>query len=210
MGEKLIDKSCPEFAAALASKAPVPGGGGAAALAGALGAALCSMVGNLTVGRKKYAAVEGDIKAILAKAENARARLLELVDEDADCFAPLNETYAIFKDDPQIERILEESTEKACQPPLEMMRLICETISLLEEMLGKGNVNLVSDVGCGALMCAAALESAALNIFINTKGMKNRELAEALNAEAEDMMAEFSLRAINVSREVTRRLRMKG
>ena len=89
MSGKLVEKSCVEFAEALASKMPTPGGGGAAALCGALGTALCSMVGNFTTGRKKYAAVEEDIKVILSKAEKIRQRLLELADEDAAAFEPL-------------------------------------------------------------------------------------------------------------------------
>ena len=155
MKEKLVEKSCADFAAVLASKAPVPGGGGAAALVGALGTALCSMVGNLTVGRKKYAAVEADIRSALKQAEKVQAELLELVDKDAEAFEPLSRAYSISKDDPTREVTLENATRSACQAPLEMMCAICKAIELLEEMLEKGSVTLVSDVGCGALCCGA-------------------------------------------------------
>lgn len=94
------EQSCGAFLDALASKAPVPGGGGASALAGALGAALCTMVGNYTVGKQKYAAVEEDVKALMARAEDLRARLLGLVDTDAAAFEPLSRAYAIPKEDP--------------------------------------------------------------------------------------------------------------
>lgn len=117
MGKKLIEKSCVDFTKILASKAPVPGGGGAAAVVGALGIALCSMVGNLTVGRKKYAEVEYDVKVMLKKAEKIQTHLLELVDEDAAVFEPLAKAYSIPKDDPKRAEILEEVTLNACKAP---------------------------------------------------------------------------------------------
>ena len=124
--------------------------------------ALPAMVGNLTVGRKKYAAVEEDVKIMLAKAERIQLRLLQLVDEDASAFEPLSKAYAIPKDDPSRAQLLEEVTSSACKAPLEMMRYCCQAIALLEEMMDKGSVTLVSDVGCGALCCKAALESASM------------------------------------------------
>ena len=164
MSEKMIEKSCADFAAVLASKAPVPGGGGAAALVGALGTALCSMVGNLTVGRKKYAQYEADVKRMLEKGAAVQERLLDLVDKDAEAFEPLSKAYSIPKDDPKHDETLEAATKFACEAPVEMMKACCEAIELLEEMLEKGSVTLISDVGCGALCCAAALESASMNI----------------------------------------------
>lgn len=210
MKEKLIEKSCADFAAVLASKAPVPGGGGAAALVGALGTALCSMVGNLTVGRKKYAAVEADVRSALKQAEKVQADLLELVDRDAEAFEPLSRAYSIPKDDPAREATLENATRSACQAPLEMMRTICKAIELLEEMLEKGSVTLVSDVGCGALCCGAALESASMNIFVNTGTLRNREEAALLDAQADTLLAEYLPRARRVADEVARRLRNGG
>lgn len=210
MKEKLVEKSCADFAAVLASKAPVPGGGGAAALVGALGTALCSMVGNLTVGRKKYAAVEADIRSALKQAEKVQAELLELVDKDAEAFEPLSRAYSISKDDPTREVTLENATRSACQAPLEMMRAICKAIELLEEMLEKGSVTLVSDVGCGALCCGAALESASMNIFVNTGTLRDREEAALLDAQADTLLAEYLPRARHVADEVAQRLRNGG
>lgn len=209
MSERLIDKSCDEFAAVLASKAPVPGGGGAAALVGAFGIALCSMAGNLTLGRKKYAAVEDDIRRLLAEGETVRSRLLELADEDAAAFEPLSKAYSIPKEEPDREKTLEAATLRACAAPLEMMCCCCRAVALLEEMLDKGSVMLVSDVGCGALCCRAALESAALNIFVNTKTLKNRAEADRLDAEADGMLDEYAPRAQRVAEEVAHRLRGK-
>lgn len=210
MTEKMIDLSCADFTQVLASKEPVPGGGGAAALVGAFGVALCSMVGNLTVGRKKYAAVEGDVLAMLEKGRAVQARLLALVDADAEAFEPLSRAYAIPKDDPKREEILEKVTESACKSPLQMMEACCEAIDLLEEMLDKGSVTLVSDVGCGALCCKAALESASMNIFVNTKTLSNRANAAALDAQADALLGRYVSKADRIAREVTRRLRSEG
>ncbi|MDY6433024.1 MAG: cyclodeaminase/cyclohydrolase family protein, partial [Synergistales bacterium] len=158
----LTHESCENFSELLAAKISVPGGGGAAALVGALGAALCSMAGNFTLGKKKYAEFEEDIKKILTKAEKIRLRLLELVNEDAEAFTPLAEAYAIPKDDPERGEILEKALLNACKAPLEMIEQCAEVINLLEEMLTKGSRLLISDVGCGALLSRAAMESAAV------------------------------------------------
>ena len=207
MSEKMIEKSCADFAAVLASKAPVPGGGGAAALVGALGTALCSMVGNLTVGRKKYAQYEADVKRMLEKGAAVQERLLDLVDKYAEAFEPLSKAYSIPKDDPKHDETLEAATKFACEAPVEMMKACCEAIELLEEMLEKGSVTLVSDVGCGALCCAAALESASMNIFVNTKTLLDREAAAKLDDQADAMLREYMPRARKVADEVNRRLR---
>ena len=207
MKEQLTDLSCKGFAEALASRASTPGGGGAAALAGALGAALCSMAGNLTLGRKKYADAEPDIRRLLAEGEQVRTRLLELVDEDAAAFAPLSRAYGIPKDDPEREAVLEQATKAACAAPMEIMEQCARSAALLEEMLEKGSVMLVSDVGCGALCCRAALESAALNVFVNTRTLRDRDAAAALERRADALLAEFVPRAAAVAEEVRRRLR---
>ena len=145
--KKLTDLSCTAFAEVLASKAPVPGGGGAAALAGALGVALCSMVGNFTTGKKKYAAYEADVQRMLAAGETLRARLLALVEADAKAFEPLSRAYAIPKDDPARDTVMEEATLNAVQAPVEMVTCCGEALLLLEEMLEKGSRLLLSDVG---------------------------------------------------------------
>lgn len=209
MAEKLIDQTCEGFVSLLASKAPVPGGGGAAALVGALGAALCSMAGNLTLGRKKYAAVEPDICVLLKKGERVRTRLLELVDADAAAFEPLSRAYSIPKDDPNREAVLEEVTKKACAAPMEMLEQCAQAVELLEEMLEKGSVMLVSDVGCGAVCCKAALECAALNVYINTKTLKNRVMAEALEHRTDELLKEYGVRASKISAAVTAQLRKR-
>lgn len=189
MTEKMMDKSCSEFTAELAGKVSVPGGGAAAAYAGALGVALCSMVGNFTTGKKKYAEYEEDVQRMLAEGERIRARLLELVEEDAEAFYPLSQAYGIPRDDPSREEQLEECAKAALLPPLEMMRQVAASIDLLEEMGEKGSRMLLSDVGCGAACAAAAMQAAALNVFVNTKGLKDREFAAKVDAEADELLA---------------------
>lgn len=209
MGKRLVEQTCEDFATVLASKAAVPGGGGAAALVGALGMALCSMAGNLTLGRKKYADAEADIKAMLDRGEAVRTRLLELVDADAAAFEPLSKAYSIPKDAPDRDAVLEAATVAACAAPMEMLEQCAEAVKLLEEMLEKGSAMLVSDVGCGALCCKAALECAALNIFINTKTLKDRAVAEELERKTDAILTEYGARAEAVAQKVTLRLRGK-
>lgn len=193
--DKLTEKSCVDFAEVLASKASVPGGGGAAALVGALGIALCSMVGNFTIGKKKYAAVEEDVKAMQVKAEALRQRLLELVDADAEAFAPLAKAYSIPKDDPTHDEVLETATLNACKAPVEMVERCAEAIDLLDEMMQKGSRMLISDVGCGALLCKAAMESAAMNVYINTKSLKDRDEAVRIESHIESLLKKYRVRA---------------
>jgi len=207
MSELLREERCVDFAASLASAAPVPGGGGAAALVGALGAALCSMAGSLTLGRKKYAQVEPDIRRMLVKGEQVRTRLLELVDEDAAAFEPLSRAYSIPKEDSSRATVLEQATLSACTAPLEMMEQCAAAAELLEEMLEKGSVMLISDVGCGALCCRAALESAALNVFVNTRTLRDRAAAQRLEHRADALLETWLPRTSAVAEEVRRRLR---
>lgn len=184
-------KSCREFVEVLASNAPVPGGGGAAALVGALGTALGNMVGSLTVGKKKYADVEAEIIALKAKCDALQKDLLDQVPADAVGFEPLAKAYGIPKDNPDRDRILEEATIVACQVPMKIMELCCESIEAISVFAAKGSRLAVSDAGCGAVCCKAALQSASLNVFINTKSLKNRELAEELNAKANGMLDKY-------------------
>ena len=207
MNESMMDASCRDFATLLAAKEAVPGGGGAAAYVGALGVALCSMVGNFTTGKKAYAEVEEDVQSMIGRAETVRGRLLELVDEDARAFEPLSRAYGIPKDDPTRAAVLEQATKAACKPPLEMMRQICRSIDLLEEMGRKGSRMLLSDVGCGALLARAALEAAAINVFVNTKALADRAHAAALESEVDIMLATYVPRAEEVAADVMGKIR---
>jgi len=204
---KLIDYTCRNFTGALASKKPVPGGGGAAALAGALASSLCLMVGNFTIGKKKYAQYEDDLNHIMGQAEKLRIRLLALIDEDADAFQPLSQAYSIPKDDPSREDVLETATLNACRAPMEMVRCCSEVIDLLLEMLEKGSVLLISDVGCGASICHAALESAAMNVFINTSSLRDRKQAAKLEDDVNRILRDSLQKADLIVETVSRRIR---
>ena len=208
MSERLMEYSCSEFADALAAKASVPGGGGAAAYVGALSVALCSMVGNFTLGKRKYAEHEDDVRRMLAEGETIRKRLLELVDEDAAAFEPLSRAYGIPKEDPSRAETLERCTKDALQGPLQMMREICRAIELLEEMNAKGSRLLISDVGCGAALAAAALQAAAMNVFVNTKGLGDRAYAQGIDAECDSMLADYVPRAQAVAQQVMSGMRV--
>ena len=183
--------TCRDFVTVLASSAPVPGGGGAAALVGAVGTALGNMVGSLTVGKKRYADVESEIIALKAKCDALQSELLDQVAEDAKGFEPLAKAYGIPKDDPDRERVLEEATVSACQAPMRIMELCCEAIEAVAVFAEKGSRIAVSDAGCGAVILKAALQSASLNVFINTRSLKDRATADGLNAKANAMLDQY-------------------
>ena len=176
----MLDKSCTEFLDELSSKAPVPGGGGASALVGAVGMALGSMVGNLTLGKKKYAAVEEDIKRLQKKSEEISIRLKELVAEDARVFEPLSDAYRMpsnTEEEKQAkEAAMQNSLIAAAQVPLEIAEYALAALYLLEEYAEKGSTLAVSDAGVGALFCKAAIQGAGLNVLINTGMMKDPEI----------------------------------
>ena len=190
--------SCREFVTVLASDAPAPGGGGAAALVGAIGTALGNMVGSLTVGKKKYAAVEAEIIALKAKCDDLQKQLLDQVEADEVNFLPLAKAYGIPKDDPNRDKVMEEATIIACSTPMHIMELCCEAIETIAVFAEKGSRLAVSDAGCGAVCCKAALQAASLNVFINTKSLKNREVAEEMNAKANGMLDKYCAMADDI------------
>lgn len=208
---ELMNLSCEAFLEDLAGSAPAPGGGGAAALVGAAGAALGNMVGSLTVGKKKYAAVEADILVLNRRAVALRKRLEGLVQADADAFTPLAAAYKLPKETPEQQAhkaaVLEAALEGACAVPLEIMSACCEGITLAAEYAEKGSVMAVSDAGCAALFCKAALQAAGLNVSINTRLMADNAHAAALNAQADAMLAEFVPQADQIYEKLTHSLR---
>ena len=188
---KFIDQTVASFTQELASPAPVPGGGGASALAAAIGISLGDMVGELTVGKKRYADVEEDIRRLMERSQALRIRFLELVDADAEVFAPLAKAYGIPKDDPNRAQVMEEALRTACSVPMDIMRACAQALDIIEEFAAKGSKLAISDAGCGAILCKAAMQAASLNVFINTKSMKNRAVAEEMNAKANGMLDKY-------------------
>ncbi len=199
---KMIEKTVTAFTEELASPAPVPGGGGASALAGAIGISLGDMVGELTTGKKKYADVEEDIQVLMKRAQALRVKLLGFVDGDAEAFAPLAKAYGIPKDDPTRGAVMESALQVACSVPMDILRTCADAIDIIGEFAAKGSRLAVSDAGCGAILCKAAMQAASLNIYINTKSMKDRALAQALEAEADALLSGYTQKADDIFNSV--------
>jgi len=188
----LIDKKVSNFLNELASNSPTPGGGSVAALAGALGAALISMVGNLTVGKKKYEDVEEDIKKILSSSEKLRYELSQLIEDDVKVFNNFMATYKMPKETEDEKKIrtekMQEALIKAAKVPLRVAYKCLDILSLSKEVAEKGNINVVSDAGVAVLMAEAALESAILNVKINLKMIKDEKTKEELSSSIQELL----------------------
>lgn len=187
---KMLEKPATQFLSELSSNAPVPGGGGASAAVGAFAAALGMMVTNLTIGKKKYADYEEEVKAVRDRLEGLRDQLIDLVDGDAVAFEPLSKAYSIPKDDPERDTIMENALYEASVVPMSIMETVLAAAKELEILVEKGSKLAVSDVGVGILFAQAAIEGASLNVYINTKSMKDRDRAAALDAKADAIIAE--------------------
>lgn len=195
----MLDSSAAQFISAVSSKEPVPGGGGASAYVGALGMALGLMVGNLTVGKKKYQNVEADIFANMEKGQKMIERLQELVKEDAEAFYPLSQAYGLPKTTEEEIKIKEDTLQKALVKatlvPLEIARTCARVIDLHEELAEKGSRIAISDVGVGVILAKAALQGAKLNVLINTRIMKDQKLKEKVEAELEELVRVYTAKA---------------
>ena len=198
----MLDMTIRGFTEALASKAAVPGGGGASALAGAVGAALGDMVGELTAGKKKYAAVEDEVKALMRRAQELRVELLACVEKDAAAFEPLSRAYGIPKDAPGRDEVMEKCLRDAAAAPLEILDLCCEAIELQRRFADKGSVLAISDAATGAALCRGALYGAAVNVKVNTKAMADRGYAGRIDGEVDRLTAEYGPRAEKVFADI--------
>jgi formiminotetrahydrofolate cyclodeaminase len=180
----------------LASERPTPGGGGAAAVCGAIGAALVSMVANLTIGKKNYDAVWDDLGAVKTKAEALRAELTGAIDEDVAAFDSLMGAYGLPRatDEEKAARAtaIQASLKGATLAPLRAVKACFEVIRLSADVAEKGNLNVISDAGVAALAADAGLRSAGLNVFINAKAIKDRDFAEKQIAEVNALLAQAS------------------
>jgi formiminotetrahydrofolate cyclodeaminase len=178
----------------LASERPTPGGGGAAAVCGAIGAALVSMVANLTIGKKSYEAVSEDLKAVNAKAEALRAELTAAIEEDVVAFNAVMGAYGLPRatDDEKAARTaaIQAALKDATLAPLRAVKACFQVILLSAIVAEKGNLNVISDAGVAVLAANAGLRSAALNVYINAKAIKDREFAEKQIAEVEALLAQ--------------------
>ncbi len=192
----MLNSTCKDFNEVLASKAPVPGGGGAAAMGGAIGMALSNMVGNLTIGKKKYADVEDEAKELVAQGSKVIAALEALVDKDAEVFKPLSKAYGMPKETPEEKKLKAETMEAcgktACSVPLDIMRQAYEGIKIHRRMGEIGTMIAISDVACGVVFLKAALISGSLNVIININGIKDQEFNKAAKAEMDELLADGS------------------
>lgn len=191
---KISEKTCIEFVNVLASKSAVPGGGGAAALVGAIGMALGSMVCNLTMGKKKYAEYEESVKEILVKAREIEKKLLSMIDKDAENFLPLSKAYGLpnsTEEEKKIkEEIMENALKVACEVPIDIVRVCFDAIKLHEDLVDKCSKLAISDVGVGVQCLRAAILSGKLNVVININSIKDMEYVETIRKEVNSVVEE--------------------
>lgn len=189
---KLAEMTVTQFAEVLASDAPAPGGGSAAALAGALGAALTAMVCRLTEGRKKYEEYRNYILEVKEKAIWLQARFIDVMDRDTEAFMVISNAYGMPKatEEEKAARsaAIQAGLVKSTETPMEMMELSAQTIALTESLLGKFNTASASDLGVGALTLRTAVQGAWLNVLINIGSLKDKELAESYRAKGQTLV----------------------
>lgn len=192
--EKLADLNLRDFTEALSSKAPVPGGGGASALAGALAAALCMMVGNLTAGKKKYADFEEECRHILKEVSVLQEELLYQIDEDAENFYPLSQAYGLPRTTEEEKAYRDQMIKQGCiralKSPVRILELCHETLPYLEKMAEKGSVLAISDAGCSAVLLKSALQSAYLNVLINLNSIRDEDVTEPVKKKIDEILKE--------------------
>lgn len=190
----LTTKSLNDFLNELSSNSPAPGGGSVAALAGAMGAALASMVCNLTIGKKKYADVEAEMKTLLQRSEKLRQILTQLVDNDTDAFNSVMKAYGMPKDTEEQKsrrtEAIQSATKEAARVPLEVMRHCIEGLKLAKTVAEKGTASSVSDAGVSAIMLYGGVESAALNVLINLGSLQDKVFVESTGAEVQLLQKE--------------------
>lgn len=195
-----------DFINTLASKEPTPGGGGAAALVGTVAAALCSMVANLTTGKKKYEQYQEDIERILSYLEEAIPEINSYIEKDADAFGPLAEAYKIPKDDPKRNEIMEKALLAAAVVPMELAGKLYDLIPVMEELEQKGSKMALSDVAVAAVACKAAMEGAVMNVYVNTKSLTNPLISKGLNEKARKLTADGGKRCQEIYDRIQKEL----
>jgi methenyltetrahydrofolate cyclohydrolase len=187
------DTEIEQFLAALASQSATPGGGSAAAIIGAMGAALVSMVCNLTIGKKKYAEVEGEMKDVLAKSEALRVKLIGMIEDDVRAFDAVMGAYGMPKesdaDKAKRDQAIQAALKLATDVPMACARAARQVIDIAATASDKGNLNVISDAGVGVLAGYAALRSAALNVFTNARMITDKTFAEAKLKELNQLLA---------------------
>ncbi len=189
----LSDLTVDAFLQELAGPSAAPGGGTAAALAGASGAALVSMVCNLTLGRKKYADVAGKMQVVLQEAQELQQTLLELMEKDARAYDAVMAAYRLPRDTAEQKAArtaaIQEGLKGATRVPMETLRACVRVLELAAEAVAHGNVNVVSDGGAGVQTAYAGLMTAAINVRINLNAITDEAFIAEQTAEMEDLLA---------------------
>lgn len=207
----MAEQNMQEFIKVLSSKAAVPGGGGACAYVAAAGMALGAMVANLTTGKKKYAQYQEEIEELLSKTEQLSKELMTYMDKDAESFEPLSKAYGLPKDTKEQQKykdvVMEKALKEASLTPVALMEKILDALKILERLSVVGSRLAISDVGAGVQLCKAALNGASLNVFINTKLMKDTETAEELNTRTDALLIEGNELADRIYKEVVDAIR---
>jgi formiminotetrahydrofolate cyclodeaminase len=202
----LIDKSVSQFLDELASSSPAPGGGSVAALAGAVGAALTSMVCNLTIGKKKYADVQDEMNALVEQTELLRKEMTQLIDQDTEAFNAVMAAFGLPKgsESEQAARsaAIQEATKAATLVPLNVMRSCEKALFHARTVAQKGNKNSASDAGVSALMLQAGCAGAALNVRINLNGLKDADFVRQVAQQSADIMRNVETTTREVLAEV--------
>lgn len=202
----MLDMTIREFAAASASKAPVPGGGGVSAMCGALSASLAEMVTHLTAGKKRYAQYEEEIQTIMKQAEELRVQLLECIKKDAEAFEPLARAYAMDKNTEGYAEKMEACLHEAARPPFMILEFCTKVIELDERLAVIGSKLAVSDAGTSVMLAHGAMYGAYLNVRVNTRLMKDTAYAQDVEGRAEALLEEYAARAMNCFSAVRERL----
>lgn len=182
-------QSLQTFLDRLASSDPTPGGGSAAAVMGAMGAALVSMVANLTIGKPRYRQVEADMRRLLRQAEALRIQLADAMEADVDAFNQVMAAYRLPRDNPERSRAIQTALKQATEAPLHCARLCVTVIDLCREAAAKGNSNVLSDAGVGVLAAHAALKSCAINVTVNLNAIRDPDFIASRRAELETLLA---------------------
>ena len=196
-GKETINKYLKE----LASKSPIPGGGSAAALVGAVGAALLSKVANFTIGKEKYRGVEDEMKDVLNCAEALRGEFMKLCSDDAKVYKKLSKVFKMPKGEARAKK-LKVALKEAMQVPFEVCQTVSKAFRLCLSLCKKGNKNLITDVGDAALMLDCAFGSALLNVEINLKSIKDGALTHAVRENLMSMREEINKIDQEVAKEV--------
>lgn len=196
---KLVEQTVASFVDLMGSDAPAPGGGSAAALEGALGAALTAMVCALTQGKKKYAEYAEQTCAVGKKADALKARYVDVIDRDTQAFNAVSAVFQMPKDTDEQKAAraaaMQEALKGCTKTPFEMMELALETLQLTDSIVGRSNDSAASDLGCAALSLKAAVQGAWLNVLINIGGLKDQEFSSKYRKDGEVLLE----RAVNLA-----------